>query len=409
MELGGDISRSVEAPVSAPRPRARKWRASEMRSLLIQVVIAVGLVYIGWSALSNVATNLERQMIAQGFAFLDKTASFAISQALIPWNETMTHGRAFLVGLLNTLLVAVVGIFFTTILGFFVGVARLSRNPVLSRLAYWYVEIVRNIPLLFQMLFWYLAVLSALPAPRNSYSLIDSIFLNQRGLVFPRPVLGDGFWLIPAAFVLALAVALIHASRRRRMRRMSNVPEQMASRPWHTAALAGCVIVAPLAVWLWLDAPLALEIPQQGKFNLTGGITVVPEMVAILLSLVIYTAAFVAEIVRSGIQSVDKGQWEAGHALGLREWRILMLIVMPQALRVIIPPLTSQYLNLTKNSSLGAAIGFPDVVAVGGTIISQTGQAIEVILMWMACYLTISLVTSIFMNWYNRRVALVER
>lgn len=403
------MSKVEELGMGAIKPKARRWRPGEVRSLIIQAIVALLLIYVAWSAFTNVAVNLEKQKIAEGFAFLDKTAGFAISQTLIPWDQTMTYGRAFLVGLLNTLLIAAVGIVLTSILGFFVGVARLSRNPVLSRLAYWYIEIVRNIPLLFQMLFWYLAVLAALPAPRDSHALFDVIFLNQRGVVFPRPVPGDGFWLVPATFVVALVAAVIVARRSRRRAEEEQPVRPGAGGRGRAAWLALLVAGAPLAVWLMLDAPMALEFAHKGKFNLSGGITIGPETFALLVSLVTYTAGFVGEIVRSGIQSVSRGQREAGQALALGEWQILILVVMPQALRVIIPPLTSQYLNLTKNSSLGAAIGYPDMVAVGGTIISQTGQAIEVILMWMACYLTISLVTSLFMNWYNGRIALVER
>ncbi|MBL8569792.1 MAG: amino acid ABC transporter permease [Phreatobacter sp.] len=384
-------------------PKVAFFNDPKVRSLIFQALALALLIFVIYTAISNAVTNLTNQRIAAGFGFLDQTAGFGISQTLIPWAESMSYGRAFVIGLLNTLLVAVVGIFLATILGFAVGVARLSPNWVISKIAYWYVEIIRNLPLLFQILFWYLAVLAAMPAPRNSYSLFGLFFANQRGITAPRPVFEAGAVWIGVALVLGIVAAFVVRSWA--YKRQAETGEQFPVVP----AMWGIIIGLPILAYLATGMPISFNYAEQGRFNLTGGMTIIPEFVALVIALVAYTAAFIGEIVRAGIQAVSHGQTEAGRSLGLAEGRILNLIVIPQALRVIIPPLTSQYLNLAKNSSLAVGIGYPDMVSVGGTILNQTGQAIEIIAMWMGCYLTISIVTSIFMNWYNERIALVER
>lgn len=384
-------------------PKVAFFNDPKTRSLIFQALALALIVFMLFTAISNAVTNLRNQNIAGGFGFLSQTAGFGISQTPIAWAESMSYGRAFVIGLLNTLLVSSVGIVLATILGFIVGIARLSPNWVIAKIAYWYVEVIRNLPLLFQILFWYLAVLAAMPAPRNSYSLFGLFFANQRGITVPRPVFESGSELIGIALILGVvaAFAVRHWARRRQEATGEQFPVALT--------MTGLIIGLPILAYVISGMPISFDHPQQGRFNLTGGMTLIPEFVALVVALVAYTAAFIGEIVRAGIQAVSHGQTEAGRSLGLPEGRILNLIVIPQALRVIIPPLTSQYLNLAKNSSLAVGIGYPDMVSVGGTILNQTGQAIEVIAMWMGCYLTISIATSIFMNWYNRRIALVER
>lgn len=386
-----------------PARKVAFFNDPKVRSLIFQGLALALLVFVIVTAITNAVTNLTNQRIAAGFGFLDQTAGFGISQALIPWVESMSYGRAFLIGLLNTLLVAGIGIVCATFLGFVVGVARLSPNWVISKIAYWYVEIIRNLPLLFQIVFWYLTMLAVLPAPRDSYSLFGLFFANQRGVFLPKPVFEAGSAMIGIALVIGVVAAVVVRIWARR--RQAATGQQFPV----TATTAALIIGLPLLAYLIAGRPISFELPQQSRFNLTGGLSVIPEFVALLIALTAYTAAFIGEIVRAGIQAVSHGQTEAGRSLGLAEGRILNLIVIPQALRVIIPPLTSQYLNLAKNSSLAVAIGYPDMVSVGGTILNQTGQAIEIIAMWMVCYLTISIITSLFMNWYNTRIALVER
>ena len=384
-------------------PKVAFFNDPKTRSLIFQGLALALLVFVIFTAVTNAVTNLRNQNIAGGFGFLEQTAGFGISQTPIAWAESMSYGRAFLIGLLNTLLVAVVGIFFATLLGFVVGVARLSPNWVISKIAYWYVEVIRNLPLLFQILFWYLAVLAAMPTPRNSHSLFGLFFANQRGITVPRPIFEAGAGAIGIALIVGLVAAF--AVRSWAYKRQAATGQQFPV----AASMAGLILGLPILAYFLAGMPISFDYAQQGRFNLTGGMPLIPEFVALTIALVAYTAAFIGEIVRAGIQAVSYGQTEAGRSLGLPEGRILNLIVIPQALRVIIPPLTSQYLNLAKNSSLAVGIGYPDMVSVGGTILNQTGQAIEIIAMWMGCYLTISIVTSIFMNWYNQRIALVER
>ncbi|HTB04017.1 MAG TPA: amino acid ABC transporter permease [Bradyrhizobium sp.] len=364
-----------------------------------QILFVAVLVWIGYEIVENARANLATQRITSGFSFLDRTAGFDVSQNLIPYSGSDTYTRVFFVGLLNTLLVAVIGIFFATVIGFMVALGRLSPNWLLSRISGAYVEGIRNLPLLFQILFWYLAVLGALPNPRQSVSLFDLVFLSNRGLVVPKPIGNPGFEPFALAVLIAILVCLVlHRYARRELFQSGRL-----IRIW--PYVLGLLIGLPLLSALLFGAPVTFEIPVLKGFNFSGGSRLIPEFVALTLALSMYTAAFIAEIVRAGIQSVHKGQMEAGSSLGLQRGSVLRLIVVPQALRVILPPLTNQYLNLTKNSSLAVAIGYPDLVSVfAGTTLSQTGQAIEIIGITMGVYLLISLVTSAIMSFYGWRL-----
>jgi general L-amino acid transport system permease protein len=367
--------------------------------LAVQIVFAAILAWIAYEIVANARTNLETQHIAGGFGFLTNNAGFDVSQSLIPYSGSDTFLRVFVVGLLNTLLVSVIGIFFATVIGFVVALSRLSPNWLLSRVGGLYVEVIRNLPVLFQILFWYLAVLAALPGPRQSISVFGAFFLNNRGLIVPRPVGEAGFEPFLAALVVGIAAALLlrFYSRRALFQRGQVI------HIW--PYVLGLVIGLPVVTMLVFGLPFTFEMPQLKGFNFAGGARIIPEFVALTVALSTYTAAFIAEIVRAGILSVHKGQMEAGSSLGLSRGATLRLIVLPQAMRVIVPPLTNQYLNLTKNSSLAVAIGYPDLVSVfAGTALSQTGQAIEIIAMTMGVYLLISLVTSAIMSVYGWRI-----
>jgi len=357
------------------------------------------VLWIGYEIVANVRANLRTQGIASGFGFLANPAGFSISQTLIPYSESDSYARVFLVGLINTLVVSAIGIVIATIIGFAVGLGRLSPNWLLSRLAGGYVELIRNLPLLYQILFWYLAVLGALPGPRQSLSPISGVFLSNRGIVVPRPIPQDSFAFFCCALLLAIIVAFaLRAYARRALFREGRVVRVW---PYALAVLIGLPALAAAV----FGTPLHLELPVLRGFNFAGGARVLPEFVALTIALSTYTAAFIAENVRSGVQSVQQGQWEAGQSLGLSRGQLLRLIVVPQAMRVILPPLTNQYLNLTKNSSLAVAVGYPDLFSVfAGTTLSQTGQAIEIIAMTMAVYLLISLVTSALMSVYGWRI-----
>ena len=377
----------------------------EVRQAVYQVLLLAAVGYAVYWVVNNAAVNLRRQNIASGFEFLGRTAGFDVSQTLIEYSSgTSSYGRAFWVGLLNTLLVAGLGIVAATVLGFMIGIARLSSNWLVARLAATYVEIVRNLPLLLQLFFWYFAVLKNLPAPRQSYVLPGGAFLNVRGLYLPTPVPQAGFDAVAIAFGLGLllALGLWTWSRRRQAATGHRLPVF-----WPSLLI---IVALPLVAYLNAGSPLSFNYPELRGFNFQGGVALQPELIALLLGLTIYTASFIAEIVRAGILGVPTGQTEAAQAIGLSKGQTLRLVVVPQALRIIIPPLTSQYLNLTKNSSLAVAIGYPDFVSVfTGTVLNQTGQAVEVILMTMGVFLTLSLTTSMFMNWFNARIALVER
>ncbi|HEV7344410.1 MAG TPA: ABC transporter permease subunit [Devosia sp.] len=504
--------------LSAP-PRTAFYNDPVIRGIIYQVLVALAVIaFFAWIIL-NTAQNLAAQNKSTGFDFLFQTSGFGISFTLIPFDRSSYYWEAFLVGLLNTLLVAAIGIFFATILGFVLGVARLSSNWLIARIATVYVEVIRNIPLLLQLFFWYFAVLKAMPAVRQSYELPLNTFINQRGIIVPRPLPDSEMNLVVVALLLSIvaAIGVVRWALTARAKTghypqpviwgtlfanllvtlgfgyfaaslLADIVPALSSIPafpligavllavvsltrfarfgravigfiltWAIAAFLlegmfaflppiiialGALLASGAVAWImlagdarpategkfplslplliligvpglvyWLSgASLAFELPVLERFNFSGGIQLVPELVALVFGLTIYTAAFIAENVRSGIQAVSKGQTEAAASLGLREADRLRLVVIPQAMRVIIPPLTSQYLNLTKNSSLGAAIGYPELVNVFmGTTLNQTGKAIEVIAITMAVYLTLSLLTSTFMNWYNGRVALVER
>lgn len=392
-----------------PRPsstgRGSYLNDPRVRGLIFQIVVALALVAFAAFVVYNTAQNLRTLGIASGFGFFNATAGFDIGLTLIPYNmATSTYGRAFLVGLVNTLVVSALGIVLATLIGFFVGVLRLSNNWLVARLATVYVEGLRNVPLLLQILFWYVGVLAALPALRNSLSVAGVFFLNNRGLYSPSPIFEPAAWLILAGFVLGLIGAIV--VRRWARRRQEATGQQFPSLRVGLLLVIGLPLLAAVATGF----PLTWDVPELKGFNFVGGTVIQPEFMALLLALSLYTAAFIAEIVRAGIQSVSHGQTEAAYALGLQPGMALRLVIIPQALRVIVPPLTSQFLNLTKNSSLAVAIGYPDLVSVfTGTVLNQTGQAVEVIFITMLVYMTISLAIAGFMNWYNRRIALIER
>ena len=375
----------------------------EVRQAAYQVLLLVAVALAAWWVVNNVADNLRRQNIASGFAFLGRTSGFDVSQTLIEYSNTSTYGRAFWVGLLNTLLVAGLGIVAATVIGFAIGIARLSSNWLIAKLAAAYVEVVRNVPLLLQLFFWYFAVLKNLPGPRQSHAFPAARFSTCAGSTCRRRA-GAGLWHRCAR----LGAGVL--DRRRLSGEGSPAPGGDGPARAGTQSLLLAVVGLPLVAFFAAGAPLALDYPELKGFNFHGGIAVLPELMALLLGLSLYTASFIAEIVRAGILGVPKGQTEAAQAIGLTRAQTLRLVVIPQAARIIIPPLTSQYLNLTKNSSLAVAIGYPDFVSVfTGTVLNQTGQAVEVILLTMGVFLALSLLTALFMNWFNRRMALVER
>ena len=402
--MSTDISNSGNAPKdNPPESKPKFWNDPRKRALLFQLLLLCGLGVVFYIIVDNTLTNLEQRGITTGFDFLTQQAGFGVSLSLIEYTETATYGRTFVVGLLNTMLVAVMGIIGATILGFLLGVARLSDNWLISRISAVYIETFRNIPLLLQIFFWYFAVLRALPHPRQSLEFLG-MFLNNRGFIMPAPVTGDGFELVTGALVAGILASWLVS---RWAHKRQNDTGQQFPIFW---ASVGLIIGLPLLAFFVAGMPVSLDHPELKGFNFRGGMTVIPELIALWLALTIYTAAFIGETVRAGILAVSHGQTEAASALGLSKARILRFVVIPQSLRVIIPPLTSQYLNLTKNSSLATAIGYPDLVNVfAGTTLNQTGQAIEVIAMTMALYLALSLLTSLFMNWYNARIKLVER
>ena len=401
-----------QAPRSEPSSALSFLYRRESREVIFQVILVLAIVLLFYTIISNAITNLRARNIASGFGFLGNTAGFDIAQTLVSYSNVSTYGRAFIVGLWNTLLVAVVGIFFTTILGFLIGIARLSKNWLIAKLALSYVEIVRNCPLLLQMFLWYFAVLKQLPDPLirengvvrgTSLALPGGVLLNSRGLFMPKPEWLPGAEYVGLALVLAI-LATVFLARWAKARQMAT------GQPFPVGLTGfGLIVGVPLLTFLALGRPVQFDYPELGRFNLSGGMILLPELVAVLLGLVFYTSSYIAEIVRAGIVGVAKGQTEAATAIGLTRGQALRLVIVPQAMRIIIPPLTSQYLNLTKNSSLAGAIGYPDLTQVLGTVGNQTGQSVETILMLMGVYLTISLITSGGMNWFNKRMALVER
>lgn len=394
---------AVQDTLSEEPARASLFYDPRIRGLFFQILLIAVLVFIGYEIVTNTLDNLRRQNIASGLGFLNTTAGFGIIQTLVEYSEESSYGRALIVGFLNTMLIAFIGVILATVLGFIIGIARLSPNWVISRIAYVYIEVIRNIPLLLQIFFWYFAVLRAVPNPRDSIAFPGSIFLNNRGFFTPRPIFEQGSWLAGVALLIGIAGVFFVSQWAKK--RQEETGDQF---PVFWTAV-GLVVGLPLLALIVAGFPVSLNYPELKGFNFVGGMKVTPEFMSLLLALTIYTAAFIAEIVRAGILAVSHGQTEASHALGLRQGPTLRLVIIPQAMRVIIPPLTSQYLNLTKNSSLAVAIAYPDLVSVGGTILNQTGQAIEIIGIWMIVYLSLSLITSAFMNWYNQRMALVER
>ncbi|UGA48769.1 ABC transporter permease subunit [Bradyrhizobium quebecense] len=378
--------------MSDPRVAGLFWQ-------VLVVAIAVAIVAWLWS---NAVHNLSVRRISTGFAFLGREAGMPIADSWIDYSPKNTYLRAFIVGIVNTLRVAVIGVVLATVIGTLVGIARLSSNWLLARLAAVYVEVLRDLPLLLQLLFWYV-LMQGLPAARQAWKPVEGVFLSNRGLILPSVPLQEANWWTILALVVGLVV--LHLVRRRL------IAQQMLdgkARPAWPYALGLVVALPALVSWL-SGASWSITLPELRGFNFVGGLTLAPEYFALLIALVTYTSAFIAEIVRSGIQAVPRGQWDAAKALGLKRSFVLQQIVLPQALRVIIPPMTSQYLNLTKNSSLAVAVGYQDIVSIANTTLNQTGQAIESIALIMMVFLTISLGISLFMNWYNARIALVER
>uniref|UniRef100_A0A832EEF0 Amino acid ABC transporter permease n=1 Tax=Desulfacinum infernum TaxID=35837 RepID=A0A832EEF0_9BACT len=391
--------------LSAPSPHETEpfWLDPRKRSVLFQALVLGVVALIAWYLIANTVENLHRQKIATGFGFLRKEAAFEIGESVIRYSAADTYARALLVGALNTVKVAVIGIVLTVLLGTFIGIARLSSNWLIARLAAAYIEVMQDIPVLLQLFFWYALFYESLPGPRNALNPLTGVYLCNRGLIVPA-LDPHPAW---RAIVLALvaAVAVVWVLRRWARRRQDRTGQTF---PVFRVSLA-LIVGAPVLTWWTMGSPRAVTLPTLQGFNFVGGKTLSPEFTAVLLGLVLYTAAFVAEIVRAGIQAVSKGQREAAMALGLRPAQVLRLVILPQALRVIIPPLTSQMLNLTKNSSLAVAIGYPDFVSVANTTINQTGQSIEGVALIMVVYLFFSLSTSAFMNWYNKKAKLVER
>ena len=373
------------------------------RALIFQLLLLSVVVFVGYFLFTNLQNNLDNRGISTGFAFFNEPAGFPILIHLIEYTDSGTYGRAFAVALINTFVISLLGIALATVIGVVIGLARLSNNWLVARLATVYVETLRNLPLLLQMFFWYFAVLAALPAPANSYEFADFL-LNKRGIYSPNPIFQDGFGVVVVGFILSIvaAVALIVWAKKRQTKTGLWFPAY-----WSSLGLIVGITFLALAV---SGFPIEFDIPEKSRFNITGGMVLPPEFVAVLIALSTYTGAFIAEIVRAGILSVSWGQTEAARSLGLRDSLTQRLIVLPQALRVIIPPLTSQYLNLAKNSSLGAAIAYPELVSVVmGTTLNQTGQAIETIGLCMLVYGSLSLTISMFMNWYNKKMSLIER
>jgi general L-amino acid transport system permease protein len=394
---------AVEALSSTPRAKVAPWNDPVVRGWVFQIVV-VGLVgLLAWYLVSNTMENLQRQKIASGFHYLDREAGFEIGDTMIEYSPASTYARAIFVGLLNTLKVSVLGIIMATFLGTAIGVGRLSSNWLLAKICEWYVEAFRNVPLLLWLFLFYKLISEAFPGPRQAISVLSSLYLSNRGVYFPVPIADPAFKWVGLAFLIGIAAAWF-------LHRWAKKRQDATGQPFPSIIAGfGIVIGLPVLVWLMGGAPHQMSWPELKGFNFDGGTVIQPEFVALLLGLVLYTSAFVAEIVRSGILALHKGQSEAAMALGLTRSQAMRLVLLPQALRVIVPPMTSQYLNITKNSSLAIAIGYPDLVASINVTINQTGQAIENVLIIMAAYLSVSLSISAFMNWYNKRIALRER
>ncbi len=387
-----------------PNVLLKLWRNKETRSVIIQIVTMALLFAFFAYIINNAVLNLQALGKTFSFDFLQEPASYDINQTLIEYTSRSTHARAMLVGILNTALVAFCGVILATILGFVLGVIRLSNNWLASRIVYVFIEFTRNVPVLLHILLIHGIMVHFLPLPKQAISVGDALFLSNRGVYAPRPEFLDGFGFTVAAFVVAVIAAVA-------FRRWAKKVQEDTGKIYPVFLICtGVIIGLPLIVFLISGSPLVWELPKMGRFNLQGGVMMLPEFLALWLALSFYTSAFIAEIVRSGIMAINKGQWEAAGALGIRRNRVLQLVIIPQALRVIIPPLASQYLNLTKNSSLAIAIGYMDIVAtIGGITLMQTGKEMETMIIVLLIYLSFSLVISAFMNWYNKRIALVER
>ena len=396
------MTKPKESLAAPPNRRRLSWNDPGTRSIIYQILALLAVGGAIWFLVHNTLSNLSARNISTGFDFLNREAGFAIGETPIAYSPASTYGRAITVGLLNTLRVALIGIVLATILGTLIGIARLSSNWLIRKISSIYVEVMRNVPLLLQLFFWYAIISETLPGPRQALHPIPGVFVSNRGIQMPT-VHGEGLmWLLVGVLVAVILMIVMAKWARKNQEKTGQI---FPTARWSLVLL----FAVPAFMFFFSGTSMTLDVPELKGFNFAGGMTLSPEFAALLIGLVIYTAAFIAEVVRSGIQAVNRGQWEAAEALGLKRGQILRLIVLPQALRVIIPPMTSQYLNITKNSSLAVAIGYPDIVSVINTTLNQTGQAIEGIMMIMAAYLTVSLSISVFMNWYNKRIALVER
>ena len=402
MEIPSEFPR-ISCMINLRKFEPKRFITNERsRGYAIQLILLGSFLGLFLFFVINTINNLENVGLASGYGFLADTASFDINQRIIEYSSTSTYGRAIIVGGMNTILVAVLGILAATILGFVCGVLRLSDNFLIKTIVGTYVEFTRNVPVLLQIIFWWV-VLLALPKVRDSISLGETVFLNNRGVNMPSPIMEEGSGYVFLSLVIAVLFSYLFS-------RWNNKEfEKTGKRRPAYSLIIGLIVIFPATTYFLLGSPIGLEIPQRGRFNLDGGINITPELFALWIALATYTAAFISEIVRAGILSVSKGQVEAAKALGLPKNLIMRKIIFPQALRVIIPPLTSQYLNLTKNSSLAVAIGYQDLVSVGDTVLNQSGHALEVVSIFMVFYLSLSLITSLFMNWYNAKIKLVER
>lgn len=390
-------------PSSALDARAPFWLDPKIRSIFYQIAVLSTVGLLAWYLVSNTLVNLEKQSIATGWGFLQRESAFEIGESPIPYSAADSYGRALIVGALNTLKVAFVGVVITIILGTLIGMARLSSNWLISKLASIYIEVMQNIPVLLQLFFWYSIFYEMLPSPQQALNPMPGVFFCNRGAIFAIPESHPAFKYMFLAVLIGCAVTYLlrYWARTRQTKTGKTFPVVRVS--------IGIIAGFPLLTWLAFGAPMKMSVPELAGFNFEGGMTLSPEFIALLLGLVLYTAAFVAEVVRAGIQAVSKGQREAAMSIGLKSNQVLQLVILPQALRVILPPLTSQMLSLTKNSSLAVAIGYPDFVSVANTTINQTGQSVEGVALIMVVYLIFSLSTSVIMNWYNKRVTIVER
>jgi general L-amino acid transport system permease protein len=383
--------------------RTWSWRSRAFRGVVYQVLAVALIGLVAWYLTSNTLTNLRVRGIQSGFDFLNQPTGFGIGESVIRFDSSAPYWKAFLVGLTNTIRVALIGILIATVVGTLIGIGRLSRNFLLRSVCGAYVEIFRNIPVLLQLLMWYLLLTELLPPVSAPLNPLPGLYLSKSGLSFPEPVWGAGYAVMAIGALAGVALAWVYRRwAQARFMRTGHAPATF----WPTLAI---IVAATAAGWLAGGMPTAVDMPERNRFNVAGGGAATPEFLALTIGLAIYTAAFVAEIVRSGIQAVPWGQIEAASSLGLTRNRQLQLVLLPQAMRVIIPPMTNQYLNLTKNSSLAVAIGYPDLVSISNTTLNQTGRAVECITIIMAVYLTLSLSTAAFMNWYNARVAIQER